>query len=58
MGGRDVLDADRATVIKALRYAQLRVTDLQRPFRHRHSSAGLSNHEQGRKCVEVLRPAS
>jgi hypothetical protein len=27
MGGRNLLDADRATVIKALRYARLRLTD-------------------------------
>jgi hypothetical protein len=42
------MDADRATVIKALRYARLRLTDLQRLFRHRHGSAGLPNNDQGR----------
>jgi hypothetical protein len=49
MGGRNVLDADRATVIKASRYARRRVTDTQRLFRHRHVSDGLPNNKQGRK---------
>jgi hypothetical protein len=54
MGGRNVPDADRATVIKASRYARRRVTDMQRLFRHRHVSDGLPNNKQGRKCVEVF----